>query len=131
MGFLPSILANFLKVPNYGPRQPQGRLTCLRSVILRFDPNESYMVSQLGGDPDPKSTWTEWTEQFLNSRLHDLRFPSLKELTLDFLKMKVDENEGFRVSLSSTTYITGSFANENRSSPLSGDWRHPRDYKSW
>lgn len=112
------------------PPQPQGRLTFLRSVILRFDPSESYMAGRWGGSLDPKSTWTEWTERFLNSTLYGSRFPSLKELTLDFLKMKLDESEGFRVSMSSRTYMIGSPANEDRSSHLSGIWRHPSDYKS-
>lgn len=92
------------KVFDLRKREPQGRLTLLCSVVLNFALEKDFGGALWGAPPDPKEAWKTWTKDFLNSRLYDLRFPALRELTLDFLEMKLNENEGFRVSTQSITY---------------------------
>ena len=78
--------------------QPQGRLTLIRSINLKFAPNPSSTISLFDRTPEPKEALIVWTKDFFNSLLYDFRFPALQNLTLDFLEMKLDENEGLRVS---------------------------------
>ena len=50
-------------------------------------------------DPEQKMVypWEAWSREFLNSNDFELRFPSLQNLALDFLGMKMKRNIGFRV----------------------------------
>lgn len=92
------------KACDFRKREPQGRLTLLCCVVLKFLPEKTSGGGLWDIPPDPKEPWKIWTRDFLNSRLYDLRFPALRELTLDFLELKLDENIGFRVSTQSTPY---------------------------
>ena len=86
------------KVFRLRKNEPQGRLTLLRCVNLIFTPDTSFGKALFDIDSTLIDELRAWTREFFNnSRLSDPRFPALQNLTLDFLAMRFDENEGFRV----------------------------------
>lgn len=94
----------FGKVFDLKRYQPQGRLTLIRSIRLKFAPDPSSTIFLFDRTTEPKEALIVWTKDFFNSLFYDFRFPALQSLTLDFLEMRLDENEGLRVSALGTTY---------------------------